>query len=271
MAGTASLPLRRAPVNRCVGLALQACLTLRPMDSSPGPQVTAAPLAAVFVHGAGGGGWEWAIWGRVFAAHGHAVLVPDLCPVPGGLAATTLADYAAQVREWISRARAAFPGRRIVLVGASLGGLLARMQADAADALVLVNPMPAEGLAGAAPAGDVVPWGRRASLAGTRRALPDADDLAALHAFRRWRDESVRVLAQARAGVACAPLAVPTLVIASADDDDVPPALSAALAASPAASLVRLPGSHVGPLLGRQAAGAAGLAVEWLNGLTART
>ena len=35
-----------------------------------------ASRTAVFVHGAGGGGWEWGVWARVFAAEGWAVLAP---------------------------------------------------------------------------------------------------------------------------------------------------------------------------------------------------
>lgn len=224
----------------------------------------------MFVHGAGGGGWEWAVWARVFAAQGHAVLAPDLRPGPGGLAATSLDDYADQVREWIAIARRVAPGQGLVLVGASLGGLLALMARTHADALVLVNPMPPDGLPGPGLDAAIVPWGREASLAGTRRALPDADDLAALHAFRRWRDESGLVLRQARAGVPVAQAAMPVLVMASADDTDVPAERSFALSNTLGASLVRLPGSHVGPLLGRQAAAAAGQAVEWLNGLDPR-
>ena len=234
------------------------------------PRLPEAPFAAVFVHGAGGGGWEWAVWARVFAAHGHAVLAPDLRAGPNGLAATSLADYAAQVREWIAAARADAPVRSVVLVGASLGGLLALMHRAHAEALVLVNPMPPDGLPGAADARDIVPWGREASLSGTRRALPEADDLAALFAFRRWRDESALALRQARSGVACAEAGAPTLVMASADDTDVPAQRSAALAADLGANLLRLSGSHVGPLLGRQAAASAALAVEWLNGLAPR-
>ena len=58
--------------------------------------------------------------------------------------------------------------------------------------------------------------------------------------------------------------------MASADDTDVPAQRSAALAADLGATLLRLRGSHVGPLLGRQAAASAALAVEWLNGLAPR-
>ena len=214
----------------------------------------------VFVHGAGGGGWEWAAWARVFAAAGFVVQAPDLQPAPGGLAATRLGDYAAQVGGWLSRA----PRPRL-LVGASLGGLLAAMHAGAAEALVLVNPMPPAGLPGAAPRPAIVPWGRRASLAGTRRALPGADDAAALFAFRRWRDESGAVLDEAARGVALPAPRVPVLIIASDADTDIPPAVSQALANAWSADLLAIPGSHVDPLLGRQAPALARDALAWFR------
>jgi pimeloyl-ACP methyl ester carboxylesterase len=224
----------------------------------------AAPRVAVFVHGAGGGGWEWGVWARVFAAHGYEVTAPDLMPGPAGLAATTLLDYAGQVEAWLRETRHRQPGAFVVLVGASLGGLLALMRAQAAGALVLVNPMPPDGLP-APPRPAVVPWGRNASLAGTRRAMPD--EAAALFAFRRWRDDSGQVLDQAAGGVAVEAPRGPVLVLASDEDEDVPPERSETLARQLGARLQRWPGSHVGPLLGRRAAEAAGLAVEWLNAL----
>ncbi|GAB2661299.1 alpha/beta fold hydrolase [Arenimonas aestuarii] len=218
------------------------------------------PLAAaVFVHGAGAGGWEWTAWARVFAAAGVAVAAPDLRPGPAGLAGTTLADYSAQVSRWLD----AVPRPR-VLVGASLGGLLAAMNAADADALVLVNPMPPQGLPDAPRRPAVVPWGRCASLAGTRRALPGADDAAALFAFRRWRDESGAVLDQAGAGVALAKPPVPVLVIISEADPDVPPACSQGLATAWNASAWRVPGGHVDPLLGRAAPELAERTLSWL-------
>ncbi|WP_188310288.1 alpha/beta fold hydrolase [Arenimonas fontis] len=218
----------------------------------------------MLVHGAGGGGWEWTVWGRVLAAAGMEVLAPDLQPRADGLVATALDDYAAQVDRWLRAA----PRPRL-LAGASLGGLLALMRAALADALVLVNPIPPEGLPGAV-AGERsgrVPWGRTASPAGTRRALPDADAATCAWAWRRWRDESARVLAEARAGRDCEVPVCPVLVIASAQDPDVPTAVSVALAGRLGASVLRVPGSHVGPLLGRGAAGIAAQAVEWMNTL----
>jgi pimeloyl-ACP methyl ester carboxylesterase len=220
--------------------------------------------AVVFVHGAGGGGWEWVAWARVFRAEGWRVLAPDLQSAAAGLAATRLDDYRAQVAEALARARR--EADSVVAIGASLGGLLVLLEAGPAEARVLVNPLPPGGLPGA-PAPAIIPWGRRAALAGTRRAVPEADDAAALFAFRRWRDESGQVLDAARAGVALPASTAPTLVMASRGDTDVPFEASAALAHALGAAFLPLPGSHVAPLLGRDAAVVAGQAAAWLHSL----
>ncbi len=223
-----------------------------------------AVRAALLVHGAGGGGWEWNVWRGVFEAAGIAVVTPDLQPVAAGLAATGFDDYRQQARD----ALRALPRPRAV-VGASLGGLFALGIADAADAVVLVNPLPPAPWHASLPARtwpDVVPWRRDARLNGTRRALPDADDATALFAFRHWRDESGPVLHAAYAGVPVARPSCPLLLIASREDEDVPPAIAQAIAAAWRAEVLQtLSPSHVGPLLGRDAAGIAGQAVEWLN------
>jgi len=218
---------------------------------------------AVLVHGAGGGGWEWNVWRRVFAAHGFDVDALDLQPAGTGLESTGFDDYAAQVRYALE----ASP-RPCALVGASLGGLLAMACADAADALVLVNPLPPAPWAERLPSRqwpDTVHWRRDARLASTRRALPDSDDATTLFAFRHWRDESGVVLGQAHAGLLLDAPACPTLCIASSQDEDVPPAVTAELARAWDADLLRVasPG-HVGPLLGRDAATVAAQAVVWL-------
>ncbi len=218
----------------------------------------------MMIHGAGGGAWEWNVWRGVFEAEGFACEVLDLAAVEGGIGATRFENYSGQV------GRVAREGD--VLVGASLGGLLALACAAAVRpaALVLVNAMPPAPWQSMLPAReaypDVVPWGSEASLAGTRKAMPDADDAACLYAFRRWRDESGAVMNVARSGVPVERPACPVLVMASSDDEDVPAAASAALADAYAASLIRIPGtSHVGPLLGRNAAGCATQAIAWLR------
>ncbi len=220
--------------------------------------------SALLIHGAGGGGWEWNLWRGAFAAHGLQVHAPDLRPSPAGVRATAFEDYVAQMRD----ALRALPRPR-VLVGASLGGLLAAIAADEADALVLINPLPPapfhEGLPHRAWP-DVVSWHRDARLASTRRAMPDADAAAALYAFRRWRDESGAAMRAAQAGIVVAKPQCPVLCLVSEGDEDVPAATTLALAAAWRADVVRLPAaSHVAPLLGAGAIDAAKESMAWLS------
>ena len=223
------------------------------------------PARALLLHGAGGGGWEWETWRAVFAAHGVDSLAPDLRPAASGIAATGLADYRAQALQ-----AAGTLGPHPLLVGASLGGLLALATAARVDcaALVLINPLPPWPEARELPphtADALLPWRSLGRFEQTRRALPDADPAARLFAWRRWRDESGAVLAAARAGIELPAPACPMLVIASRDDDDVPCALSLRLARRLAATAWRIDGSHAGPLLGSGAAALARRAVGWLN------
>lgn len=218
---------------------------------------------AILVHGAGGGGWEWCVWQRVFAARGWPVLAPDLRPVADGLVSTRFDDYAAQVRAWCSAS-----AQPHVLIGASLGGLLAMAVAAALppSVLVLINPLAPPGIERRAlriDRGDIVPWGRGRSLASTRRAMPDADDAACLFAFRRWRDESGAVLRDA-ADITVAAPQCRTLVVASGCDEDCPAEASRSLAARFGGDFRLLPdASHVGPLLGRNAATVADDVWQW--------
>lgn len=216
----------------------------------------------MLVHGAGGGAWEWNLWRGVLAARGLIVAAPELQPHPAGLAATGFDDYAMQVRAALE----AMPRPR-ALIGASLGGLLALRCVDAADAVVLVNPLPPMPWSDRLPPRteeEVVPWRTTARLSGTRRALPDSDDATALFAFRHWRDESGWVLRDARAAAIERPT-VPLLCIASADDEDVPAATTEALAAAWGGECWRVPGGHVSPLLGRQAPALARRVADWLS------
>ncbi|TWI00274.1 alpha/beta hydrolase family protein [Luteimonas cucumeris] len=219
--------------------------------------------SALLVHGAGGGGWEWNLW-RGVLAQDLRVDAPDLQPVPAGLQATAFDDYLSQVRDALH----ALPRPR-ALIGASLGGLLCAVAAEAADALVLVNPMPPAPFHDRLPQRSwtqLVPWHRDARLAATRRAMPDADDAAALYAFRRWRDESGAVLDTAQAGVVATRPDCPVLCIVSELDEDVPATATRALAEAWQADLIRRPSaSHVAPLLGRGGVQLARRVAAWLS------
>lgn len=227
--------------------------------------MTRAPIRHVLlIHGAGAGGWEWNVWREVLHARGLTTSAPDLQAAAAGLAATTLDDYRGQVRAALDAAP-----RPCALAGASLGGLLAMLCADRADALVLVNPLPPAPWAAQLPGRDwpaIVPWRRDARLASTRRALPDADEAAAVYALRRWRDESGAVLREAHAGVEAPTPAGPVLCLASAADEDVPARTTAQFAQAWGARLWRCPHStHAGPLLGRRAADTASAVADWLS------
>lgn len=223
-------------------------------------------MRAIMIHGAGGGGWQWSIWAALFAAEGWPVLAPDLRPGESGLEATGFADYLAQLRDWRHRAG----GRRQVLVGASLGGLLALASAAECPpaALVLVNPVPPRGVQprpAFPPRPSRVAWSTSPFVA-TRKAMPDAELAAARWAHARWRDESGRALDEAAAGIDLKMPVCPILVMASALDTDIPPATSRATAARIGAGFVVLPGcGHLGVLLGHAAARSAMQAAAWLR------
>jgi len=224
---------------------------------------------ALFLHGAGAWGGQWVIWRRLFEAEGWQVDAPDFEPAAGGLAATRLDDYVAQAVDAVEAAPLD------ALVGASLGGLVAvAAMARVAPAarprtLVLVNPLPPASWAAAVPSfdafGDVVPWRSQGRFASTQRALPGACFADQQLAFRHWRDESAALLHEAHAGMVLPDPGAPTLVIASDTDDDIPPAASTAYANAIGASLCRVPGGHVAPVMGASAVRSAQAALAWLG------
>ena len=235
----------------------------------PGKHASGKQLSALLVHGAGGGAWEWNVWHAVLQAHSISAHALELHTVAAGLATTTLQDYLMQVRVALQR----LPSPRVVM-GASLGGLLAVLCADQADALVLVNPLPPAPWRHAMTPrtwDDVVAWQRDARLDSTRAAMADADEASVLFAFRHWRDESGQVMRQAQAGIEVAKPACPALFVVSSQDEDVSPGIILDWARTwQAETLETIAGSHVGPLLGRHAQAIAAQTVAWLNraGLT---
>ena len=263
-------------------------MATRPRTASRGSATAHAAPHAMFLHGAGAWGGQWAIWRRAFEAEGWRTAAPDRQPSSGGLAATRFDDHVAQcVDALASMSVAAGPTEdRVapVLIGASLGGLLALAVAasragsgagpsasrpTAPRALILVNPLPPAPWARELPPrvidGDVVPWHSQGRFASTVRAMPGAAFTDRRHAFHHWRDESAALLREAQAGVPLPAPDVPVLVIASDADADVPPSLSAAFAKAIGASFATVAGGHVEPVMGASAAHAATLAMAWLE------
>lgn len=218
--------------------------------------------SAVLIHGAGGGGWEYARWAPIFTTAGYQVIAHDLQPAAGGLAATTFADYVAQVQAWLPHEGP------LTLVGASMGGIIALQVAAAIKpaALVLINSVPPAGV-GTPRVGKVRPaivrWAN-GPLAETRAALFDSDEATIQWAWPRWRDESGAVLNQIAAGIAISPPTCPTLVVLSEQDTDIPYQTGLALAAWTKADVLLYHGmSHVGPLLSRRAEEVARTVLAW--------
>lgn len=215
------------------------------------------------VHGAGGGAWEWLIWQRVFAAAGAQTYAFDLT-AHGTLEATHYSHYLAQVCSQIERYQPS------VLIGASLGGLLAAEALSIDDgqssvcALILAAPMLKSGVSGIEIAGDVKRWAHAPELAKTARALPDADSAAIAFAHARWRDESASVLNSAYAGRDFASGARARLMLIAEHDRDVPSIGLRNWAHAEQMDIQCVRGaSHAGLLLGQYAAATAEFAYRW--------
>jgi pimeloyl-ACP methyl ester carboxylesterase len=107
----------------------------------------------VMIHGAFCGGWAFEHFRRPFEARGHTVLAPDLpghepAPHRGSVAGLSMSDYAADVAGRIADLDAA-----PIVVGHSLGGLVAQMLATRRKiaGLVLLAPSAPWGVAGSTP------------------------------------------------------------------------------------------------------------------------
>lgn len=226
-------------------------------------------VPALLLHGAGGGAWEWDLWVPVLRAAGitpHAIDLPHaVAPHPTGWDDAVACVHAAL--DGLPR-----PGGPRVIVGASLGGLLAAACAQRVDAIVLLNPMPpvpwSSALAPSASGADGMhPWQTHARLASTRRAVPDADPATALAAFRRWRDCPGRLLHDART-IAIPRVDRPGLMLVSDHDNTVPPTAMRAWAGDWGMQVESASdASHAGVLLGRDAPALAARVVHWIQTL----
>ena len=220
---------------------------------------------AIFIHGAGGGGWEWKAWIPEFETAGWICIAPDLVPSPSGIAVTRFQDYLDQVIQCRHYETEAL----IVYIGASMGGLLALKAHESypANALVLINSVGPKGFASEVVPNypDVIEWSK-GNLQESQEAMPDSDPETVQFAFERWRDESGQVLRELHYGI---PVDLPTcrtLVIVGSEDKDVPPTVGTDMTELYGADLIVYEGmSHVGPLLGTRATEVARDTLAWLE------
>lgn len=218
----------------------------------------------VMIHGAGGGGWEYAKWKPVFEKAGWRVVDRDLLPVGGQYERTSFDDYVEQVVAWTPKEG------KVVYVGASMGGILALKANEKrpADAIVLVNAVPPAGVSkprGGEPLPAIVRWAN-GPLKDTEVSMPDSDRKTILWAWKKWRDESGTVMNTIRDGVVAKKPQCPVLVVIGEADTDIAPADSRALAKWAGAEVKAYPKmSHVGPLLSTRAGEVARAVVRWLR------
>lgn len=216
----------------------------------------------VCIHGAGGGGWEYAKWKPTFTAAGHRVIANDLMPAAAGLTATTYADYVDQVHTWLPTAGP------LILVGASMGGILALQIAATVEpaALVLVNSVLPAGVGSSRTPKSYPPmieWAN-GTLEETRRSLFDSDEATIRWAWPQWRNESGAVLQTIADGIPLRPPACPALVVLGTADSDIPYQSGVALAEWARADVHLYHAmSHVGPLLSQRAEEVARAVMGW--------
>jgi pimeloyl-ACP methyl ester carboxylesterase len=106
------------------------------------------PETVIMVHGAFCGGWTFDAFRKPFEAAGHTVLTPDLLGHDGKIpvAGRSMTDYAKQIA-----AICAACDEPPILIGHSMGGLVAQMAAARAKVsrLILLAPSPPWGVSGA--------------------------------------------------------------------------------------------------------------------------
>lgn len=101
----------------------------------------------IMVHGAFCGGWTFDAFRRPFEAAGHAVQTPNLLGHGDGalVAGRSMSDYAKQIADLCEAC-----GEPPILIGHSMGGLVAQMAAARAPIarLILLAPSPPWGVSG---------------------------------------------------------------------------------------------------------------------------
>lgn len=229
----------------------------------------------VFIHGAGGGGWEWKYWKTYFESQGFPCYAPTL--IGNGkknLADVGIFDYVEELRNIIKKTK-----QKPVVIGASMGGWISQKIGELEDikGLVLINSCPPKGVATNhwptnkyANVSDVIRWSTESTLQDTIDCMPEATKKTILWAHPQWRDESGKVIKELRSGLPINKKQITKniLVIAGKNDVDITPAVSSKIAQYYHADYFEFENvSHVGALLGKRWKDIAVTVKNWIENI----
>jgi pimeloyl-ACP methyl ester carboxylesterase len=205
----------------------------------------------LMVHGIMGGAWYFAKWLEFFAARGHPSYALNLRGHHGSrpvadMGTVSVMDYVADVRDAARGVSQRHDGARVILVGHSMGGLIAQKAAEslAPEALVLLSSAPPRGVL-------LFSWPlvRRQTkhvpaMLASRPIIADPADNTALFLNRlsagealelapRWTATSGRAGREMTLGsiaVDSHRITCPVIVVAGADDVAIPPRIQRKIA-----------------------------------------
>ena len=198
----------------------------------------------LMVHGIMGGAWYFAKWLEFFSARGHPAYALNLRGHHGSrpvenFGQVSVMDYVIDARDAVAGIRAKHPGASLVLVGHSMGGLVAQKAAESVSpaAVILLSSVPPRGI-------PLLSWplfrrelkhvpqmlASRAVIASPRDAadlfLNRVDPTEVASFVPLWTPTSGRVgreITFGRIAVDAKKVTCPLLVVAGADDVAIPP------------------------------------------------
>ena len=224
----------------------------------------------VFIHGAGGGRWEWEYWRNYFRNQGFDCYCPTLTGDKDAIEEVTFDDYLLQIKKLIKQI-----GAKPIIIGASMGGIIAQKLAESklAKAIVLINSVPPKGVTKKNKRKikkypPIIKWSTQSKLQDTINSMPEASRKTILWAHKRWRDESGKVLNEILKGIDInkKQITCPILVMAGKNDEDITPEESLEIAHYYNADYFAFEDvSHVGALLGKHFKKIAAVTGEWIE------
>ena len=219
------------------------------LDSAHPAQASRPPI--LMAHGIMGGAWYFAKWLEFFAARGHPSYALNLRGHHGSrpvanMGKVSVMDYVTDMRDAARGVAQRHDGARIILVGHSMGGLIAQKAAEslAPEALVLLSSAPPRGILLFSLPLFLRQTKHVPAMLASRPVVADPADNTALFLNRlspaealelapRWTSTSGRAGREMTLGsiaVDADRITCPVIVVAGADDIAIPPRIQRKIA-----------------------------------------